>query len=140
MTGGEEKGPQEPHVVVLTRAAEFHLLGRRCVGVRERSTGSWQSEHAAWGTALRGSRPLDGGELWPGALRAGAALVLGSADAPFVSGEVLAIEHPRPDDSERALEAARQAERGEASAAPRGGRLLAFSMLAGLLPWLGPRG
>jgi hypothetical protein len=141
MLGGEDSSERRVHVVVLTRAAEFHLLGRACEGVRGRGTGEWIVDHAAVGAELRGSRPLDGGELWPGALRAGAALVLECrTDArAFVSDEVLAIEHPGRDESHRIIAAARDARGSGGVVRAGGGRLVSLTALAGIWDWLSPR-
>ena len=35
------------HRVFFTRHTEYHLRGDECVGVRDRSSGSWFSDHAA---------------------------------------------------------------------------------------------
>lgn len=35
------------HRVFFTRHTEYHLRGDECVGVRDRASGSWLSDHAA---------------------------------------------------------------------------------------------
>jgi hypothetical protein len=43
------------HRQFVTRHTEYHLRGAVCVGVRNRATNMWLSEHEALGTRLLGS-------------------------------------------------------------------------------------
>ncbi|MGD8860564.1 MAG: hypothetical protein PVI30_11180 [Myxococcales bacterium] len=129
---------REPHLVVLTRNGEFHLQGRRCVALRDRRTGEWETTGRSVDAQLRGCRPLGGGALWPGAVRVGAELVLQCSDgAEHDVGEVLATERPGPAESERLLEEAQEAAGGGTRSSAR--RFAALTAISGLLPWLSPQ-
>jgi hypothetical protein len=106
---------QTAHLLVLTRRSEYHLLGERCVGVRDRKNGDWLTTHGAIGARLRGSKPrADASEsqLWPGAVRAGVCLVLqneplDASERPeevHCTSPVLAVERPGDAESRRMLE------------------------------------
>jgi hypothetical protein len=131
---------REPHLVVLTREGEFHLQGRRCVALRDRRTGAWETTGRAVDAQLRGCRPLGGGALWPGAVRVGALLVLEAIDGDELdAGEVLATERPGAAESERVLEEAREADASGAAREVAARRFAALTAISGLLPWLAPR-
>ena len=47
------KGPERrKHNIFVTENSEYHMRGKRCIGVRHRDSGSWDQDHAVLGTDL----------------------------------------------------------------------------------------
>ena len=83
------------HKQYTTRNSEYHLRGQLCVGVRNRSTGIWITEHEALGTRLLGSlaRTAHGFALAPTG-EIGSALWFNSNGFDVVTGVVREMNRP----------------------------------------------
>jgi len=90
-----------PHIVVLTRCWEFHVIEGICVAARNRRTGAPVSFHEARGGQVIGSARLDeetGQWRTSGDLRLGERLAVEGTRGLFHSAPILAIEkHNRAD-------------------------------------------
>jgi hypothetical protein len=70
----QNRPDRRKHRLIVTRNTEYHLRGRRCVGVRDLWSGEWNGTHPALGRRLFGAvlpteeglRPVD--EPSPGAM------------------------------------------------------------------------
>lgn len=58
------KRDRRRHVVYVTRNTEYHCRDQECVGVRDRSSGMWNSSHPALRSKLHGI--IKQGKVLPG--------------------------------------------------------------------------
>jgi hypothetical protein len=92
------EGPERRiHKVIVTRNTEYYVRERRCVAVRDRSTGSWVKNHFAVDRAIMGAiRYLDSGELFaaPGLPQVGESMYFEELGGDLVTSAVVAVERP----------------------------------------------
>jgi|SRR5689334_22835589 hypothetical protein len=92
------EGPERRiHKVFVTRNTEYFVRERRCVAVRDRSTGAWVRDHFAVSRAIMGTiRYLDGGELSAGAglPKIGESMYFEEPGRDLVTSAVVAVERP----------------------------------------------
>lgn len=83
--------------VYVTRNTEYHVQHQRCVGVRDRETGEWLSEHFAHDRPVSGSiRFFESGALSAstGVPRPGESLYFEDAGHDLVTSAVISVERP----------------------------------------------
>jgi hypothetical protein len=92
------QGPERRiHKVFVTRNTEYYVRERRCVAVRNRSTGTWVTDHFAVDRAVIGTiRYLDSGELFavPGLPQVGESMYFEELGRDLVTSAVVAVERP----------------------------------------------
>lgn len=59
----QRSAERRKHVVYVTRHSEYHCRDRECVGVRDRHTGAWKTQHSAVRGRLVGATD-GGGVVW----------------------------------------------------------------------------
>lgn len=95
------EGPERRiHKVIVTRNTEYYVRERRCVAVRDRSSGQWVPDHFAVDRAIMGAiRYLDSGELFaaPGLPRVGESMYFEELGRDLVTSAVVAVERPARD-------------------------------------------
>ena len=91
-------GPERRiHKVFVTRNTEYYVREKRCVAVRDRSTGTWVRDHFAVDRAIMGAiRYLDSGELFaaPGLPQVGESMYFEELGRDLVTSAVVAVERP----------------------------------------------
>jgi hypothetical protein len=91
-------GPERRiHKVFVTRNTEYYVRERRCVAVRDRSSGAWLRDHFALDRAVMGAiRYLDSGELFaaPGLPQVGESMYFEELAGDLVTSAVIAVERP----------------------------------------------
>ncbi len=92
------------HRMYVTRNTEYHFRQRRCVGVRDRRSGSWLPSHLALERELTGAVQVRAGGVAiprPDTPRVGEALYFGGEGRELVTSLLCAIERPPKSDVER---------------------------------------
>jgi hypothetical protein len=92
-------GPERRiHQIFVTRNTEYHVRSSTCVGVRDRHSGHWVTEHFARGRAVSGAlRISDGGAISasPGLPRVGESMYFEASGRDLVTSLIIAVERPR---------------------------------------------
>jgi hypothetical protein len=92
------EGPERRiHKVFVTRNTEYYVRERRCVAVRDRSSGAWVRDHFAVDRAVMGAiRYLDSGELFAaqGLPQVGESMYFEEPGHDLVTSAVVAVERP----------------------------------------------
>lgn len=88
------------HHVFVTRNTEYHLRRQHCVGVRDRETGTWLSDHFAVDRALTGSiKFFESGAMTanPSLPSVGESLYFEEEGRDLVTSAVVSVERPQKD-------------------------------------------
>ena len=91
------KGPERRiHKVFVTRNTEYHTRNKVCVGVRDRGTGAWMTQHLALNRNLCGAIKFTRGGMRPnaGPPRKGESLYFHGDDIDVVTSMLVTIERP----------------------------------------------
>lgn len=95
------QGPdRRVHRVFVTRNTEYHVRRRTCVGVLDRDSGRWLSNHFAIDRAVAGSiRFFDRGGMSasPGLPRVGDSLYFEADGRDLLTSSVVSVERPSAD-------------------------------------------
>lgn len=95
------EGPERRiHKVFVTRNTEYYVRERRCVAVRDRSSGAWVPDHFAVDRAILGViRYLESGALFaaPGLPQVGESMYFEEPGRDLVTSAVVAVERPARD-------------------------------------------
>lgn len=84
------------HHVFVTENTEYHIRRNRCIGVRDRRSGQWRSEHSALRRRVAAAITL----LANGSLTADSCLpvpgqrIIFDGESSVLTGPVIAIERP----------------------------------------------
>jgi hypothetical protein len=94
-------GPERRiHQVFVTRNTEYHLRSLTCVGVRDRHSGQWLSDHFALHRTIAGTlRVSEGGAISanPGLPQIGESIYFEALGRDLVTSLVISVERPRPE-------------------------------------------
>ena len=88
------------HKVFVTRNSEYHVRRRVCVGVRDRETGAWVSEHFALERPIVGSiRFFENGSMSAsaGLPGIGESMYFEDLGNDLVTSSVVSVERPAPE-------------------------------------------
>lgn len=83
--------------VYVTRNTEYHMVKKRCVGVRDRRSGEWLDEHFAQDRMVSGSlRFFESGALTASTAlpRPGESLYFEDAGHDLVTSAIISVERP----------------------------------------------
>lgn len=97
---GYEGGERRVHRVLVTRNSEYHLRGDRCIAVRDRRSGRWDTLHLAVSREIHGTlRFLPNGAVAAnrGQPNVGDSVVFKTTGKSVVTSPVLAVERPSLD-------------------------------------------
>ena len=97
---GYQGSERRIHHVFVTRNTEYHFRRQRCVGVRDRETGTWLSDHFAVDRPITGSiKFFESGAMTanPTLPRIGESLYFEEEGRDLVTSAVVSVERPRPE-------------------------------------------
>jgi hypothetical protein len=92
------KGPERRiHKVFVTKNREYHTRENVCVGVRDRSSGSWMKGHLALRRNLCGAIKFTKGGLLPntGLPKPGESLYFHGGEIDVVTSTLVKVERPK---------------------------------------------
>lgn len=95
MFGGQER---RIHRVFVTRNTEYHVRRETCVGVRDRQSGDWLTEHFAVNIPIAGSlRFFESGSMSAseGLPQVGESIYFEAEGHDMVTSAVVSVERPR---------------------------------------------
>ena len=91
------------HRVFVTRNTEYHVRGKRCVGVRDRRSGQWLRAHLALRSSISGALRFSnsgGIEANTGDPAVGDSLFFQASGRDLVTSSILSVERPERDVAE----------------------------------------
>jgi hypothetical protein len=94
-------GPERRiHQIFVTRNTEYHLRSLTCVGVRDRHSGQWLTQHFACGRTVAGVlRVSEEGAIsaTPGLPQVGESMYFEAMGRDLVTSLIVSVERPRPE-------------------------------------------
>lgn len=85
------------HRIFVTRNTEYHVRGKRCVGVRDRRSGQWLRAHLALRSSISGALRFShagGIEANMGDPAIGDSLFFQASGRDLVTSSILSVERP----------------------------------------------